>query len=164
MAPQWIWGSRNSCRQPNRLRITAQLIDASTGHHLWSERFDRPLEDVFPLQDEIAQRIGAIVEPELGRVEQKRAVAKKPKNLDAWDYYQRGMSFLYQFTRDGNEQAREMFERAIEHEPDYNQPFTALAYSYQLEIFQEYTHCREDYGRLPLTASARLVHCLRAGT
>jgi len=128
----------------NRLRITAQLIDASTGHHLWSERFDRPLEDVFDLQDEIAQRIGAIVEPELGRVEQKRAMAKKPKNFDAWDYYQRGMSLLYQFTKDGNEQARQMFERALERQPDYSQPFTALAYTYQMDIFQEYAGSRED--------------------
>lgn len=127
----------------NRLRITAQLIDASTGHHLWSERFDRPLEDVFDLQDEIAQRIGAIVEPELGRVEQKRAIAKKPKNLDAWDYYQRGMSLLYQFTKDGNEQARRMFEQALELEPDYGQPYTALAYTYQMDIFQEHTESRE---------------------
>lgn len=131
-------------KSENRVRITAQLIDANTGHHLWSERFDRPLEDVFDLQEEIAQRIGAIVEPELGRVEQKRAAAKKPKSLDAWDYYQRGMSYLYEFTKDGNAKARNLFQRAIELEPDYGQPFTALAYSYQLEIFQEFTDCRED--------------------
>jgi len=144
-------------KNDNRLRITAQLIDASTGHNLWSERFDRSLEDVFALQDEIAQRIGAIVEPELGRVEQKRAVAKKPKNLDAWDYYQRGMSFLYQFTRDGNEQARQMFERALEYEPDYAQPYAALAYSYQLEIYQGFTHRREDSVRKLLECARRAV-------
>jgi adenylate cyclase len=137
----------------SRLRITSQLIDASTGHHLWSERFDRPLEDVFDLQDEIAQRIGAIVEPELGRVERKRAMAKKPKNLDAWDYYQRGMSLLYQFTREGNEQARQMFQRALEHQPDYGQPFAALAYTYQMDVFQEHTDNREDsINRLSETA------------
>ena len=128
----------------NQLRITVQLIDANTGHNLWAEKFDRNLEDVFSLQDEIAQRTGAIVGPELGRAEQNRSVVKKPKNLDAWGYYQRGMSLLYQYTKEENGEARKMFERAIELDPNYSQPFTGLAHTYQLDVLLEYTDCRED--------------------
>ena len=82
----------------NRIRVTVQLIDAETGHHVWAERFDRELDDIFALQDEITQRVAATVEPELGRFEQKRLAAKHPTSLDAWDYCQRGMYLLYKFT------------------------------------------------------------------
>jgi adenylate cyclase len=128
----------------NRVRITAQLVDASTGHHLWAEKFDRNLDDIFEVQDEITQHIVAIVEPELERVEQKRSATKKPTDLDAWDNYQRGMALLYQFTKEGNRQARNMFARATKLDPSYCQPIIGLAYSHQLDILMEYTDSRED--------------------
>ena len=126
-----------------RVRITAQLIDAETGHHVWAQKFDRDLEDIFAIQDEVTQRIVAIVEPELERAEQKRSVAKKPTDLDAWDNYQRGMAFLYQYTKKGNRRARKMFARATKLDPSYSQPFIGLAYSHQLDILNEYTESRE---------------------
>ncbi len=68
----------------DRVRVTAQLIDASTGNHIWAERYDRELDDIFALQDEITQTIVTAIEPELGAVEQERARRKPPDNLDAW--------------------------------------------------------------------------------
>ena len=126
-----------------RIRITAQLIDAETGHHVWAQKFDRDLEDIFAIQDEVTQRIVAIVEPELERVERKRSAAKKPTDLDAWDNYQRGMALLYQYTKEDNRQARKMFARATKLDPSYSQPFIGLAYSHQLDILMEYTESRE---------------------
>ncbi len=128
----------------NRVRVSAQLIDAETGHHVWAERFDRDLEDIFALQDEITQRIAATIEPELGRFEQKRSAAKVPTSLDAWDHCQRGMYQLYTFTKEGSEQARGMFLRAIELDPAYSQAHTGLAYSYHMDILHAYTDSRED--------------------
>ncbi len=127
----------------NRVRITAQLIDARTGHHLWAKKFDRYLDDIFEVQDEITQLIAAIVGPELSRAEGKRSAAKKPKSLDAWDCYQRGMSLLYEHTKEGNNQARQMFAEAIKLEPTYSAPFVGLAYSHQLDILMEYAESRE---------------------
>ena len=131
-------------RSGNRVRVTAQLIDAETGHHVWAERFDRELEDIFALQDEITERIAATVEPELGRFEQRRSATKHPTSLDAWDYCQRGMYLLYKFTKDGIEQSRDMFKRAIELDPTYSQAHTGLAYSHQLDILHAYTERHAD--------------------
>ncbi len=141
----------------NRLRISAQLIDATTGHHVWAERFDRDLEDIFALQDEITQRIVATVEPELGRAEQQRSAVKKPTNLDAWDCFQRGMWLLYKFTKEGNAQAREVFERALELDATYCQALTGLAYSHQLDILFEYTDSRAESIAQLLEAARRAV-------
>ena len=96
-----------------RVRITVQLIDAKTGHHLWAEKFDRELEDIFDVQDAITQRIAATVAPELEMAEQRRGVKRQTANLDAWDYCQRGMFAFRKITGDANAEAREMFERAI---------------------------------------------------
>ena len=71
----------------NRLRITAQLIEAETGAHLWADRFDGALEDVFDLQDQITERVVGIVEPSLQRSEIERSRRKRPENLDAYDLY-----------------------------------------------------------------------------
>ena len=131
-------------RSGNRVRVTPQLIDAETGHHVWAEKFDRELEDIFALQDEITERIAATVEPELGRFEQRRSATKHPTNLDAWDYCQRGMYLLYKFTKDGIEQSRDMFKRAIELDPTYSQAHTGLAYSHQLDILHAYTERHAD--------------------
>ena len=128
----------------NRIRVTVQLIDAETGHHVWAERFDRELDDIFALQDEITQRVAATVEPELGRFEQKRLAAKYPTSLDAWDYCQRGMYLLYKFTKEDVEEARDVFLRAIELDPTYSQTHTGLAYSHHLDIFHAYSDSHKN--------------------
>ncbi len=83
-----------------RVRITAQLIDATTDHHIWARRYDRDLRDIFALQDEITESIVTSIEPELQRFEQKRALRKRPENLDAWDYTLRAQSRVNEFTKD----------------------------------------------------------------
>ncbi len=112
----------------NRLRVTAQLIDAATGKHLWAERFDRDLEDVFALQDEVTGTIAATIEPELGSVEQQRAQRKTPHNLDAWDCYHLGLHRMYRFSEESNAEARRLFRRVIELDPDFSAAYARLAY------------------------------------
>ena len=95
----------------NRVRITAQLIDTATGHHVWAERYDRKLDDLFAVQDEITQRIAGAIEPELDMFERARAVAQRPADIDAWDCYHRGMAYLYEGTKEGHANARKQFAR-----------------------------------------------------
>ena len=103
----------------NRLRITAQLISVAGGHHLWSERYDRELEDVFAIQDEIAGNIVKALRVVLSE-DEKRAIEKVATvNIQAYDFYLRGRQFFHQWRRKSVEQARRLFERAIEIEPDY---------------------------------------------
>src|SRR5437773_1036163 len=107
-----------------RLRVTAQLINVADGYHLWSERYDRQLEDVFAIQDEIAGNIVRALRVVLSDAE-KRAIEKAPTdNVQAYDYYLRGRQFFHQLRRTGIQFARRMFERAIEIDPNY-----ALAYA-----------------------------------
>jgi len=109
----------------SRVRITAQLIDATTGRHVWAERYDRQIEDIFDLQDEMTQTIVGSVEPELSAVERARAIAKPPENLDAWESYQRGLWHMWLYEKDGNQEAERLFQRAIELDPGF-----APAYAY----------------------------------
>ena len=141
----------------NRVRITAQLIDASTGHHIWAERLDRDLEDVFQLQDELTLRIATTVEPQLRQVEHKRLISKTTNDLNAWDCYLRGMSYLRQMTKEGNVSARRMFERAVELDPTYGEAFAALAHSHLRDILLECTESREDSLAEAFAASRRAV-------
>ena len=104
-------------RAGNRVRITAQLIEAATGAHLWSERYDRDLADTFAVQDEITESVVGAIEPELLQVERQRAARKNPENMDAWDHYMRGLWRLYQFTSDDNAKAERLMRRAIELDP-----------------------------------------------
>jgi len=119
-------------RAGNRLRITAQLVETSTRHSAWAERYDRQMEDVFAIQDEIAQSIAAALKVVLTETE-KKAIAKAPTaDVKAYDYYLRGRQFFYQFRRRGYDFARQLFTRAIEIDPGYAQAYAGVAdcYSY----------------------------------
>jgi len=113
----------------NRVRITAQLIDAFSGNHIWAERYDRDLDDIFALQDEITGTIAARIEPELGALERQRAESKSPKNLDAWDSYHLGLSCMYRYTKEGNTEAQRLFRRVIEIDPSFAAAHAGLAYT-----------------------------------
>ncbi len=103
----------------NKLRITAQLIHVADGYHVWSERYDRDMEDIFAIQDEIAQNIAKALRVVLSE-KAKRAIEKPPTaDVEAYDYYLRGRQFFHQWRRKGVEHARRMFERAIEIDPNY---------------------------------------------
>ncbi len=120
-------------RSGDRVRVTAQLIEAETGHHVWAERYDRPIDDFFDLQDEIADRIAAVIEPALVRAEGKRIAAKRPSDLAAWEYCVRGFDHLAKFTHKDNILAREMFAAALALDPNYARAHSGMAY----------THCRD---------------------
>jgi len=111
----------------NRVRVTAQLIDAATGNHVWAERYDRDLSDIFALQDEMTQTIVGAIEPELGSAERERARRKPPDSLDAWSCYQRGLWHLYRFTKADNDEAEQLFQRAAELDPGFSGAFMGLA-------------------------------------
>jgi tetratricopeptide (TPR) repeat protein len=115
-----------------KVRINAQLVDATTGHHLWAERYDRPLQDIFALQDEIVQKIVTTLKLQLTLWEQGLLVRKRTDNLEAYDYYLRGTESLWRFTKEANAQARQMFEQAIELDPQYAEVYAGLGMTYNL--------------------------------
>jgi adenylate cyclase len=118
----------------SQVRITTQLVDATTGYHLWSERYDRPLQDIFALQDEIVQKIVTTLKLQLALWEQGWQVRKTTDNLEAYDSYLRGTEAFARARLDGtkkevNEQARQMFERAIELDPQYAAAYVGLGWT-----------------------------------
>ncbi|MFQ5927965.1 MAG: adenylate/guanylate cyclase domain-containing protein, partial [Terriglobia bacterium] len=102
----------------SKVRVSAQLIDGASGHHIWAQRYDRDLTDIFELQDEITRQIVATIEPELNRAEQQRALRKKPESLDAWDYCLRALWHINKVTKEDNEAARPLLDKAMELDPD----------------------------------------------
>ncbi len=133
----------------NRVRVTAQLVDATTGHHVWAERYDREIEDIFDLQDEMTQTIVGAVEPELSAAERERALSKPPENLDAWESYQRGLWHMWRYERDDNLQAQDLLERATDLDPSF-----APAYAYGSYV---------QYSRVIMGWSEDTEQCLDAG-
>ncbi|MCH8998004.1 MAG: adenylate/guanylate cyclase domain-containing protein [Proteobacteria bacterium] len=121
-------------RAGNRVRITAQLIDAVADAHLWAERYDRVLEDVFTVQDEVTEAIVAAIAPELGKAEQQLASSKKLENLNVWEVYQRGMWHLYQRTKADLAEARRLFEAALSLDPGLSLACSALVDAYYYEV------------------------------
>jgi TolB-like protein len=101
----------------NRVRIAGQLIDAETGAHLWAGRFDGALEDMFDLQDHVTSSVVGAIAPKLQREEIKRARRKPTENLDAYDYYLRGLASVRRWTKDANAEALQLFCKAIELDP-----------------------------------------------
>ena len=114
----------------DRVRITAQLNDVVTGSHLWAERYDRDLADVFAVQDEITEAIVAAIEPQLYAAENFHARRKAPDSLDAWDLVMRALSHYWRVTRQDNVVAQALLEKAISIDPSYGQALGVLATSY----------------------------------
>jgi len=110
-----------------KIRITAQLADASTGHQVWSQRYDRQLTDVFALQDEITECIVSSIEPELSRAEQQRALRKPPENLDAWSCCQRAMAEQWKTSQAGYTEAIRLLREAIDRDPNSSFALSMLA-------------------------------------
>src|SRR5512141_2739591 len=106
-------------RMGNRLRITAQLVNVADGYQLWSERYDREMEDVFAIQDDISQAIVKALRVILSEDEKKAIEKSRTENVEAYEYYLRGRQFFHQLRRKSLEHARQMFNRAIEVDPEY---------------------------------------------
>jgi TolB-like protein len=114
----------------DRVRITAQLNDVSTGSHIWAEHYDRGVADVFAVQDEITEAIVAAIEPQLYAAENFRAQRKPPDSMDAWDLVMRALSHYWRVTRQDNLVAQALLEKAIAIDPSYGQALGVLAASY----------------------------------
>jgi TolB-like protein/class 3 adenylate cyclase len=114
----------------NRLRITGQLINAGTGAHLWADRFDGALEDIFDLQDQITSKVVGAVAPRLEKAEIERAKRKPTESLDAYDYCLRGLAAFHHPTREGIDEALRLFRRAIEIDSDFALPHGMAAWCY----------------------------------
>jgi TolB-like protein/tetratricopeptide (TPR) repeat protein len=112
----------------SRVRITGQLIDAATGAHLWAERFDGGLEDVFDLQEEVTRSVVGAIAPKLEQAEIERAKRKPTEHLDAYDYYLRGVASLHQLTRESTTNAVQLFYKAIELDPEFASAYGMAAW------------------------------------
>jgi TolB-like protein len=117
-----------------RVRITAQLNDVTTGSHIWAERYDRNLADVFAVQDEITEAIVAAIEPQIYAAENFRARRKPPDRLDAWELVMRALSHYWRVTRQDNLAAQELLEKAIAIDPNYGQALGLLATSHTFGV------------------------------
>src|SRR5439155_12773744 len=111
----------------NRLRIAAQLVNVADGYHLWSETYNRQMEDVFAIQDEIAQNIAKALQVFLTERDKKAIENVQPADVQAYDFYLRGRQFFHQFRRRGFEFAEQMFTRAIEIDPSYARAYAGIA-------------------------------------
>jgi adenylate cyclase len=116
-----------------RVRITTQLIDATTGFHLWSEQYDRPLQDLFALQDEVVQKIVTTLKLQLTLEEHGIIVRKHTDNLEAYDAFLRGVGYQVRYTKEANAQARQMYEKAIALDPQYADGYVQLGWTYCME-------------------------------
>ncbi len=116
-------------RAGNRVRVTAQLIDTDTGNHLWAERYDRELEDIFDVQDEITETIAARVEPEVGAAERERVARAPRRNLRAWDYYHLGVAHFFKFTAEDNLEAQRLLQLSRELDPNFGEAHAWWAYA-----------------------------------
>src|SRR5579885_3001182 len=124
--------ARNSCftykgRAGNRIRVSAQLTEGETGKHVWAERYDRDLADIFAVQDEITEAVTTAIAPAIGHAEQQRAMRKPPDSLDAWGAFQRGVWHMMAFTAADVERAREFFQKAIDLDPNFVGGYYGLA-------------------------------------
>jgi adenylate cyclase len=127
-----------------RVRITAQLVEAATGHHLWAERFDRDLADIFEVQDEVTRGIVATLAGRLSESERRRARSGQTENLEAYDCVLRGRELWERFTPEANREARRLYEEAIELDPDYARAYASLAWTYLVEHSERWVDPEEQ--------------------
>jgi adenylate cyclase len=127
-----------------RVRVTAQLIDAATGRHVWAERYDREIEDIFALQDEMTLTIVAALEPELGAAERERALSKPPESLDAWETYQRGLWHMWTFEKEANAEARRLFRHAVERDPNFAPAYAFQSYANYIDVVMGWSEAPDE--------------------
>jgi serine/threonine protein kinase/Flp pilus assembly protein TadD len=139
----------------NRLRITAQLVNVADGYHLWSERYDREMEDIFAIQDEISQAIVVALRVILSEGEKKQIEKARAVNVQAYDYYLRGRQYFHQLRRKSLEYAKQMFNKAIEIDPEYARAHAGVADCYSL--LYTYFDAREFNLRQADKASSRAL-------
>ena len=128
----------------DRLRVTAQLIDAQTGNHVWAEKFDRPVKDIFAVQDEITGTIAAQLGARVQKAEVAVALRKAPVDLGAYDYYLRGRALRQTAVKAQILQSRGLFEKAIEIDPKFASAYAELASTYNQEAASRWDVANRD--------------------
>ena len=132
-------------RGGNRLRITSQLIDAATGNHLWAERYDRTLDDIFALQDEITREVTTAIQVKLLEGEQARIRAGGTKNFDAWELTVKGGSLQRTAVREDTQKARELLEEAVQLDPNYAAAWCSLGWTHWNEARHRWSASPEKW-------------------
>src|SRR5207244_4600351 len=132
-----------------RVRITAQLIDASSGAHLWADRFDGSLEDVFELQDKVAISVAGVIEPTLRQSEIERARRKRPDSLDAYDLYLRALPYAFTAMPEDADKALPLLGKAIELQPDYAAAHALIAWCHEQRYLRGGLHEETTSAALP---------------
>ena len=117
-----------------RVRITAQLVETESGQQIWAEQYDRELQDIFEVQDEITATVAARIEPEIGNAERALAERKSPQAFDAWDFFRLGTKHFYKSTAGDNCESQRLFRRAIELDPSLAEAYGFLSYSIVLSM------------------------------
>ena len=128
----------------NTVRITAQLIEGSSGQHLWAQRYDRDLENIFEIQDEVNQKIVSACSLQLSEGDRQKLERRGTEVIDAYDYVLRGMKETQANTMEGSARARYCFERALELDPDYAAAYARLALNYIFRWIQDWSKSKED--------------------
>jgi adenylate cyclase len=138
----------------NRVRITTQLIDAATSNHIWAERYDGDLTDVFALQDEITRKVVAAIEPRLLEAEGIRSQGRSPEDIDAWDMVIHANSLFWRLTQSEGEAAIAMLKRAVELHPDYAPAYSMLAFMLLVSGYAAWTVWEAE---MQVTQAAKLA-------
>jgi len=136
----------------NRLRITAQLIKIADGYHLWSEKYDREMEDIFAIQDEISVKIAEKLRVELLGAERAKLAKRQPENLEAYNLYLKGRHFYNKGSGEGMNKAIEYYTKAIEIAPDYAQAYSQQAICYMFQGFLNYLHPKDVFPKAKAAA------------
>ena len=118
----------------SRVRVTAQLVETESGQQIWAEQYDRELQEIFEVQDEITATVAARIEPEIANAERSLAERKSPQAFDAWDFFRLGTKHFYKSTADDNREAQRLFRRAIELDPSLAEAYGFLSYSIVLSM------------------------------
>jgi TolB-like protein/class 3 adenylate cyclase/tetratricopeptide (TPR) repeat protein len=137
----------------NRVRITGQLIDASTGSHLWADRFEGSLDDIFDLQDKVTTSVVGAIAPKMEQAEIERVKRKPTESLDAYDYYLRGRANTYQLTREANNETLRLFYKVIELDPEFASAYGMAASCYTFRKLNRWMTDRSQ----EITETARLA-------
>lgn len=141
----------------NRIRITGQLIDGDTGTHIWADRFDGALEDVFDLQDQITESVVGAIEPSLRKAEIERAKKKRPENLDAYDFYLRALPHVFANHPGANTKALELLHKAIELDPDYAPALAYAAWCYEQRLTRGWEAAQADDAAIGIDLAHRAI-------
>lgn len=144
-------------KMDDSLRITTQLIDAESGHHLWSERFTRKENDIFALQDDIVRRVMIELQVQLTDGEHARIASRGTTNLDAWLLRLQAVAELYKFTRESTLRTRDLLQQAHRLDPEWSRPLAGIAWSYWWEAKNGWTDDREEWIRKGVALAQRAI-------